>query len=84
MGSPHFASLRSLEQLDALATRYHVRPSALADERDPYRAYCLDEAAALAGEARETRMIEAVRAPDPPPPVRRVQGLLVGSFSREV
>jgi hypothetical protein len=59
-----------------------VRPSALADERDPYRAYCLDEAAALAGEAKDVRLLaDAPKAAEPPP--RRVNGLLVGAFHRE-
>lgn len=37
-----------LVRLDALAQRYHCRPSDLTGERDPYRAYCLDEACAIA------------------------------------
>ena len=78
---PHFGSLRSYEQLDAVATRYHVRPSALAFERDPYRAYCLDEACAIAGEARDARLLTMARESEPP--ARRVKGLLVGSFSRD-
>lgn len=39
--------------LDALARRYGCRPSDLTGERDPYRAYCLDEACSLAGVLRE-------------------------------
>ena len=78
---PPFGSLRSYEQLDAVASRYHVRPSDLAHERDPYRAYCLDEACALAGEALGARLIETLKPAEPP--ARRVDGRLIGTFHRE-
>jgi len=64
-----------------VATRYHCRPSALAHERDPYRAYCLDEACALAGEAKDARLIQGAKPPEMKP--RRVGSLMVGAFHRE-
>jgi hypothetical protein len=73
------SSVAGLKRLDDLAQRYGVRPSDLTRTRDPYAAYCLDEACALAS--------GDWRAPPEPPPVaeRRVIGgvpLLVGTIAR--
>lgn len=48
--------------LDALARRYGCRPSDLTAEADPYRAYCLDEACALAGNLHERESAEAAES----------------------
>jgi hypothetical protein len=77
---PHFGSLRSFEQLDALAQRYHCRPSDLLS--GSYTAYCIDEACAIAGEAKDARALAAMTPAEPPP--RRVGGRLIGAFHREV
>lgn len=50
-----------LIRLDALAQRYGCRPSDLTAERDAWRAYCLDEAAALAGSMREAEAHQAAQ-----------------------
>lgn len=42
-------SLHSLKVADALAQRYGCRPSDLLKVDDPYQAWCIDEAAAIAG-----------------------------------
>jgi len=79
---PHFGSLRSLEQLDALATRYHCLPSEVL--RTSYWEYCVNEACAIVGEARDARLIETQRPLEPEMKPRRVGGLMVGAFHREV
>lgn len=79
---PRFGSLRSYEQLDVLAQRYSCLPSDLL--HTSYQDYCMNEACAIAGEARDRSLIE--RTQDSPPPAlppRRVGGLLVGSFSKD-
>lgn len=81
--SPRFGSLRGLTQTDALAQRYGTTPAALLDEHDPYRAYCLSEAAAIAGQHAEQQAEDRAKAEAAPPePPRRVHGLLVGTLSR--
>jgi len=70
-------TLDGFAQLDALAQRYGCRPSALTGERDPYRAYCLDEACAIVGSKREAEARAAVEgAPDGRPADPR-QGAVV-------
>lgn len=83
---PHFASLWGLQQTDALAQRYGVRPSTLLGVSDAYMAYCVDVACALAGDAKERKAESASTGkaePEPPPPtVRMVNGLplIVGTL----
>jgi hypothetical protein len=69
-----------LARLDELAQRYGTRPSAIAGVADPYLAYCVDEACALAsGDWRPPK------EPDPPPPeMRMINGMpmMVGIIRR--
>ena len=76
---PRFGSLRSYEQLDALATHYHCLPSDVL--RTSYAEYCINEACAIAGEARDARRLETQNPPEMTP--RRVGSLMVGAFHRE-
>ena len=82
---PSFASIEVLIRVDTLAQRYSCRPSALLNVTDPYLAYCVDEAAAMAGVHRELEQ-DAMR-PAPPPPQHAMQthygGLLMGTFRKE-
>lgn len=72
-----------MQQTDALAQRYGTRPSILLGEADPYRAYCIDEACALAGQARESARTTTTNGSRAAPSVVRKHGILMGSFSRE-
>jgi hypothetical protein len=59
-----------LVRADLLAQRYGVRPSALLAVDDPYLAWCVDEASALASIARAPR---TEGADDPPATGGRVE-----------
>jgi hypothetical protein len=54
MSRPFVSSLSGWQETDALARRYGTTPAALLGEADPYRAYCVNQACALAGQALET------------------------------
>jgi len=81
--SRRFFSPHGLIEADRLAQRYGTTPAALLDERDPYRAYCVNAAVMLAGLLSEGTPTE----PPPPPPIRRRfighAPLLVGTIVRE-
>ena len=88
MRVPPFASVEALIRADSLAQRYHCRPSTLLGVTDPYTAWCVDEACAIAAVQREMRDRPVQSAPETPPMPVRMQntewgGLLVGTFRRE-
>lgn len=45
---PHFSNPKLLQRANDLAERYHGRPSTMLGIDDPYLAWCIDEAAAIA------------------------------------
>lgn len=83
MPSP-FGSIAGLARVDVLAQRYGTTPAALLGEVDPYRAYCVNEACALA--AGEWKEAPPSTAPPKPQELRRFAGeqgpLLTGTIGR--
>lgn len=68
---PIVRTTQGLKRLDALAQRYHCRPSDLLGLTDVYLAYCVDEACAVA----------ATHA-SPPPATMDNQGRISGTIPR--
>jgi hypothetical protein len=69
-----------LARLDELAQRYGTRPSDIAHVTDPYLAYCVDEACALA-----SGDWKAPPESEPPAPERRSVGgmsMLMGTITK--
>jgi len=82
---PPKALYHHLAELDALAQRYHCRPSALLEETDPEWAYQVDSAAYQVGLAIERKIRQQVRdtpPPEPPPKMIRADNgpLLIGTL----
>jgi hypothetical protein len=70
-------TLDGLARLDLLAQRYSCRPSDLTGERDPYRAYCLDEACAIVGSKRDADARAAIEETPGGRPADPRQGAVV-------